>query len=254
MNFLNNLRIRNPLLYYYGWLNILAALFCIVMIFSTDVQVLGINAWIKPMKFFFSIAILSWTMGWILAYLEKPRASMTYSIVLVLVMVYEMTVIVWQASNGRMSHFNISTKLYGMLFQWMGIAITIFTLWTAYMGYLFFRKKQFTIPPAYVWGIRLGILFFVIFAFEGGFMAAQLSHTVGAPDGSPGLPVVNWSRQYGDLRIAHFIGLHSLQVLPLAGYFIFRKAAGLIIFAMIYFLLAAGLFILALKGIPLFGY
>ena len=40
-------------------------------------------------------------------------------------------------------------------------------------------------------------------------------HTIGAPDGTPGLPLVNWSRTHGDLRIPHFFGLHGLQAIPL---------------------------------------
>jgi hypothetical protein len=251
MKFIHQLRTRNNLLYWFGWLNAAAALICIVMILTTDTTVLGINAWIKPMKFYFSIWIFCWTMGWYLHHLEKQKGVRSYSVMLVIVFIFEMIIITWQAANGRLSHFNTSSALYSALFSLMGIAITILAVWTAFIGVRFFRQKKFTAPMAYIWGIRLGIVLFVIFSFEGGMMAAKLSHTVGGKDGSPGLPVVNWSKAYGDLRIAHFFGMHALQLLPLLGFYIFKTKQQIIGFTILYFAAVSALFIQALKGMPL---
>lgn len=250
MQFLNELRRRNPILYYFGWIYFVGGIVSVIMTQASGTIVLGINAWIKPMKFFFSIWIFCWTMGWYLEYLRNKRRVRIYNWVVVIVMIIEQVIITWQAANGRLSHFNIATPFYRSLFILMGIAIATLTAWTGVMGYYFFRQNQFDVPMPYIWGIRLGIILFVIFSFEGGLMAGLLSHTIGAPDGGPGLPVVNWSKQYGDLRVAHFVGIHSLQMIPLFGYYIARSNRSVQLFAAGYFILTVFLFIQALQKTP----
>ena len=251
MNFIPELRRRNATLFWYGLLNVVAALVCIGLWQSTTMTVNGINTYIKPLKFFVSIAIFCFTVGWIFYYLQLPRKVKAFNIMAVIIFTYESVVITWQAANGRLSHFNVSTPLYGILFSIMGIAIVLLTLWTGYFGLLFFRKKEWSIPKPYLWGIRLGILFFVVFALEGGLMAHALKHTVGADDGGKGLPLVNWSREHGDLRIAHFLGIHTLQIFPLFGYFIAKSSKAVIAFALVYAGLVSAVLIQALMGLPL---
>ena len=115
---------------------------------------------------------------------------------------------------------------------------------------LFFGGKVAPLEPHYLWSIRLGIVLFVVFAFEGFVMGSRLTHTVGGPDGTPGLPLLHWSYSHGDLRVAHFVGMHALQLLPLLSYHVFRSTSGTFVLAFLYGLLSIAVLVLALNGRP----
>ncbi|UHG90670.1 hypothetical protein [Spirosoma oryzicola] len=248
---LQALKGRNAILYWFGLICLIGGLVCIGLSFVTTRQVLGINAFIKPTKFCVSIWIFCWTMACFLYLLNRPRTVAVYSWMVVVVMTIELAVIIGQAAQGKLSHFNVTSIVDGVLFSFMGIAITTFTAWTGYIGYLFFITKPTGVPATYLWGIRFGILLFVIFAFEGGMMASRLAHTVGAPDGGPGLPGVNWSTGYGDLRVAHFFGMHALQLLPLYGYFLAKQPRQVVVVSIAYGVVISALLVQALWAKPL---
>ena len=136
--FLETLRSRNSLLYIFGWLFLLSAVVSVILIFTSNKQILGINAWIKPFKFFLSSAIFVWTMAWLMHYLTEQNKVTVYSWMVIVVLVFETGYIALQAARGQLSHFNVSTSFHSVMFSLMGIAIMIMTLWTGYIGLLFF--------------------------------------------------------------------------------------------------------------------
>jgi hypothetical protein len=250
MDFLNELSHRNPVMYWFGWISLAGALFSFVMIMISDTQVLGINAWIKPAKFYLSTWIFIWTIAWYMKYLPEQNVVSVYSWFTIAVFVFELIYITWQASIGQKSHFNVSTSFHSAMWGLMGGTIALMTLFTAFIGFLFFKNTFPELPNAYVWAIRFGIILFVIFAFEGGVMGSQLSHTVGAADGGKGLPFLNWSVSDGDLRIAHFVGMHALQVLPLLAFFVIKDTKIITAASLLYFALAVFVLVQALQGRP----
>ena len=83
------------------------------------------------------------------------------------------------------------------------------------------------------------------------------AHTIGAPDGGPGLIGTGWSTEHGDVRIPHFIGLHALQVLPLLALLLARRhvqrsvrARLMIVGGVSYAALYVILLVEALRGVP----
>jgi hypothetical protein len=240
---------------------ILFALLAIASLFDSQ-QILGINRWIKPMKFTFSTCIYLWTVAVYLRFIngfEKSKRIIGWGVSALFV--GEIFLIIMQAARGTTSHFNIAKPFDAMVFSTMGFLIAINTLLVIYLAYLYFRA-EINLPKAIVWGMRLGLLIFLAASFEGGYMSAQIGHAVGVADGGAGLPFVNWSTTGGDLRAAHFVGMHAFQAIPVFALMLVRlekrfspvrPMAFTIIFALIYFASFTLIFMQALKGKPLLG-
>ena len=149
------------------------------------------------------------------------------------------------------SHFNVSAPLDAAVFSTMGVVILLNTLFLAWLLILFFQRPL-DLTPSYLWGIRLGLFLTILGSMEGVVMVTRLSHTVGLADGGPGLPLIYWSTKGGDLRVAHFLGIHGMQVIPLFGWWMRSKSAiGVGIFAAGYAGVTFLLFQTALRGVPL---
>jgi hypothetical protein len=192
--------------------------------------VLGAPVWLKPAKFAASVAIYCFTLVWLFGFIPTHiRARRVVGRTTVVAMLVEVGIIGVQSARGTTSHFNISTPLDGVLWAVMGLAIVAQTVSSVAVAVALFRQPF--ADRAFGWALRLGLVITIAGAALGGLMtrpterqlaemkAGQVStsgaHTVGALDGGPGVAGVGWSREHGDLRVAHFLGLHAIQVLPL---------------------------------------
>ncbi len=215
----------NPQLSYTGWLNVGLAALALAALPLDHRHLTGLLVWFKPLKFALSVAIYAWTLGWLLADLPATaqRAVRTISWGVAASMAVEQAIIFLQAARGTTSHYNVGSALNGALFGLMGLFIFVNTAMVIWALGLAWRYRPHG-PAGYVWGVRLGLLVFLVGSALGGFMIHHGQHTVGAPDGGPGLPGLGWSTGAGDLRAAHFLGLHALQALPLLGWGLSRWA------------------------------
>jgi hypothetical protein len=199
----------------------------------------GAPAWLKPAKFAASIAIYTFTLAWIFSLIpEWTRTRRLVGWPTALALGLEIVIIGLQAFRGVPSHFNVATPFDTVAFGIMGAAIVVQTLSTIVVAAALWRH-QFG-DRARGWALRWGMTITIVGALSGGLMtqptrqqldAARAgdrmtvvgAHTVGAPDGGPGLPGTGWSTTHGDLRAAHFLGLHALQALPLVALVLTRR-------------------------------
>lgn len=249
--FINELKSRNETLFYFSLICFVFSILFFALTKTSSTQVFNVSAWYKPFKFAFSTFLYAWAMAWYCSYLPQFNINL-FNWAIIILLGFEIIYIAIQAYRGQLSHFNMSSSFYAAMYSLMAFAATAVTIYTAYVGILFFKGNFPELPNYYLWSIRLGIFIFVIFSFEGFVMGFKLTHTIGGADGGRGIPLLNWSTKFGDPRIAHFIGMHALQVLPLVSFYVFKNIKATFVLSFVYALLATFTLIQALQGKPLF--
>ncbi|MFJ6015098.1 hypothetical protein [Streptomyces sp. NPDC092952] len=194
--------------------------------------VLGEGVWLKPLKFAVSFGLYTITLAWMIGRTERWRRTLRRlgTATVVLFVVPEMSIITFQAARGERSHFNVSSVLDEVLVKAMGGAAYVGWTMTLLLGV--FLLWQRTVDRPLAWAVPIGLSVSLAGMSIGYLMtsptAAQQravdagehpdtvgAHSVGVLDGGSGLPLTHWTTGGGDLRVAHFVGLHALQLLPL---------------------------------------
>lgn len=247
------------------WVSVIIALLglgCIFGLFIDNRTLLGVNVWIKPLKFSISISIYLITVGYLITkYPYSKRKKSIINHITAWTLLLEFLIIFYQGSRGVQSHYNIATPLDGILFMFMGIFVGINVL-TMILFVIDTLRLKLKVVKSVQWAILLGWLIVLFGSWVGGQMISQLGHNVGVIDGQEGLPLVNWSVKGGDLRVAHFFALHSIQIIPLFAFWVDykwkfpqRKQIMIVtLFALVFAFMIGYIFYQAKQGVPFIAY
>lgn len=188
--------------------------------------ILGAPAWAKPLRFSVSILLYAVTWAWLIAQLPRWRAlARRLGTVIAVTLLIEQILILAAAATGTTSHFNVSNGFHAAVWAVMAVSITVMYLCSFITSVALFALQLST--PALTLAVRAGALIALggigIAFLMTAPTASQLStptgiigaHTVGVADGGPGLPILGWSTVGGDWRVAHFVGMHALQMVPI---------------------------------------
>jgi hypothetical protein len=203
------------------------ALVAAVGYFVDPRQITGVPLWDKPLLFAISVGLYALTLSWLLGMLRRwRRVVWIIGTVASVGLLIEMVIIVGVALSGTTSHFNVSTPFAATL--WAVMAVSIIVVWALGVPVVVMLFRTDLGDRARSLAIRAGLVLALVgmgLAFlMTGPQGNQISdykgiigaHTVGLADGGAGLPLVGWSTIGGDLRIPHFVGMHALQLIPLA--------------------------------------
>jgi hypothetical protein len=226
----------------------------------------GVNVWLKPLKFEISIALYLLTLALCLPLTSRAFSASwlgRFTVWPVIVLIwFEILYIGWRASRAEASHYNRDSWLDAALYDAMGAAAVTFTLAAGAMAYGLARRDAQRIAPVLRWALVIGLgLTCILGLVSGGLLGTAPGHFVGTvPAEHPTVPLFGWSLAIGDLRVAHFLGLHAVHVIPAFGLLVWlltRQARTGVLalgaFSAAYALLTVTALVAALNARPLLG-
>lgn len=177
--------------------------------------------WQKPLQFHLALATYVLTLAFFARYLPQGMTSRRWRIYAAVVCFCILAELVWvglAASYATASHFNVDDPVMGAIYGLMGIFAVILTSPSLVMGVAIWRNPNTGLSPTVRLSISLGLVMtFVLTLIAAGTMSSMPGHLVGTPTTGSSLAVLGWSREVGDLRVAHFFATHALHVLPVVG-------------------------------------
>lgn len=224
----------------------------------------GDNVWLKPLKFEISIALYLLSFALLLpltsATFQRSRLGRFTVWPVIGLLGFELVYIAWRASRGEASHYNRDGALAIALYAAMGIAAVLFTAASGFLAYGLARSDAEPLPPALRRSLVLGLgLTCGLGILSGAVLSVAGGHMIGASAASAAVvPFFGWSLTAGDLRLAHFLALHAMQILPaivllaaLLGRALAPRAVDA--FALFYGSVTAAALVAALNARPLLG-
>ena len=221
----------------------------------------GDPIWLKPIKFHIALSIYLATLAVYARFMPdglRPRRWRIFAGVIIAAILFEVIWIGAAAAIGTASHFNETSAVWIALYALAGIGAVTLTSASLAMGLSIRANPATGLPAALHLSLWLGLsLNFVLTFIVAGTMSGMGSHHVGVPLTGAHVPLMGWSREVGDLRVAHFLATHALHAVPLAGLLASRvlspsqATAAVIAAALAYSGLVLGTFVQALAGLPL---
>ncbi|MEL7117675.1 MAG: hypothetical protein AAGP08_19165, partial [Pseudomonadota bacterium] len=214
------------------------------------------NIWVKPLKFQVALAIYLGTLTFYARWLPWPmRDAPWYRVYTWVVIAACMAEIVWiggAASLGTISHFNVATPALEALYGVMGLLATVLTTASLVYGIAIWRNEALAMPEGVRIGLGVGLVItFPLTLLTAGYMSMGLSHFVGVPITNSVLPLMGWSTEVGDLRVAHFFATHAMHAVPLAAWLLGASARVVYVFGALYAGFVLATFAQAIAGLPL---
>jgi hypothetical protein len=214
---LGELRMRQTWLFYFSVALTATLPFLLLAMAFDQREYRGVSIWLKPSKFAVSLMVFSLTTAWFVGLLPKAkrdtRSVRVIALTLIATSLFELIYIGVQAGLGSASHYNVSNRFHAAMFTAMAVAAWALTGTQAALALQIARHSE---RNTYTVSVMIGLWLTFVLGSLSGMMLGGMQ-----PPAGTGIPILGWQFDGGDIRPAHFWGIHAHQLFPLVGFWLY---------------------------------
>jgi hypothetical protein len=228
------------------WLHLLGCFVFILGIISLgfllfDIRVVdGISLWSMPFRLSIGSGVYIFTIAWLSYLLNNTRVRKVITAFIFLIFSCFLAIVFIQMINERIIFISRDTPFDQLMNQLSLVLFLFFLILQMWITTLFLKQKKNMHSQHFTWGVRMGFVVFtfflsILFAF---FLFKDKNVYLEFLQFERGLPF--------EIQASFYLGLHSIQIIPLLSYYLFDQKKQVVFFSIGYVVLILVLMVLFL--------
>lgn len=227
---------KSAFLFWAGVIELVSAVASLgLMAFDRSSAPVSIGGWSEV--FFYSIyaCITIISLGWLLPMLNAKKQRFFYSLLFAAIMLFVVTIqwIIALDFSTEHNNFQLAPRIL-FLISCLRMSFIVFSFLLVMLSTHFFVQRKVPYSQHYSWGIRMGASIFTYSMILLGAIVwlMKSSRLMDFGYGSTTISILNVDGI--NFSVPFYIGVHSLQIIPLVSYYLFEKKRQVSLFSITY--------------------
>ncbi|MEN9964754.1 MAG: hypothetical protein RL582_1849 [Bacteroidota bacterium] len=231
MIFVQDLQQRNKWLYVLGCIVFVLGIISLGFLLF-DIRVVdGISLWSMPFRLSIGSGVYIFTIAWLSYLLNNTRFRKVITAFIFSIFSCFLAIVFIQMINQRIIFISRDTPFDQLMNQLSLVLFLFLLILQMWITTLFFKQKKNMHSQHFTWGVRMG---FVVFTFFLSILFAIFLFK----DRNVYLEFFQFERGLPfEIQASFYLGLHSIQIIPLLSYYLFDHKKQVVFFSISYVVL-----------------
>lgn len=231
MSFIQKLQERNKWLFLLGCFVFILGIISLGFLLFDIRDVDGISLWNLPFRLSVGSGLYIFTLAWLSYLINNTNVRKAITAFVFLIFSCFLSIVFIQMINDRIIFISNDTPFDLLMNQICLVLFLFFLILQIWITVIFYTQKKNMHSQHYTWGVRMG---FIVFTF---FLSVVFTIFL-CKGKSVYLDLFQSHRGLSfEIQTSFYLGLHSIQIIPLLSYYLFDQKKQVVFFSISYVVL-----------------